>query len=175
VLQKRSAQPLEIGAVTRAHGLRGDVRVRLHWSGSDTLEGVRVVLLRSGASQSTREFSVHSARRSPQGLILKLDGVDDRDSAEALRGSLVSVPREFLPQLDEGEYYLSDLVDAEVRCEGEVIGVVESIRLHPSVDCLVILTGTGKRVEQPVVSHWLESVDVDAGVVLLSSRDGLIE
>ncbi len=173
-LPERTAKPLEVGVILRAHGLRGDVRVRLHWAGSDTLENVPAVLLRSDKGLDV-SYVVQSARRSPQGLLLKLDGVGDRDAADALRGARVLVAREYLPPMQEGEFFLTDLVGATVRCGDEVIGVVESIRVHPSVDCLVILSPQGKRLEQPVVEHWLESVNVDQGEIVLATRDGLID
>jgi ribosomal 30S subunit maturation factor RimM len=76
--------------------------------------------------------------------------------------------------LAAGEYYLSDLVGAEVVAPDGVVGKVVELGLHPSVDTLIIETADGTRVEQPMVETWVKSVDTTGGRVELSSRDGLI-
>jgi 16S rRNA processing protein RimM len=107
-------------------------------------------------------------------VLLRLSGVHDRDAAEALRGLTVCVPRERLPPPEEGEYYLCDLVGATVRTPSKIIGQVTEVRVHPSVDTLVIRAPDGKLLEQVIAEPWVQSVDIEAKVVELSSEDGLI-
>src|SRR4051812_8185256 len=94
---------LRIGRVTRAHGLKGELEVRLDWPDSRALlEAERVQLSRPDASSES--YVIASTRSTGKGILLRLEGVGDRDAAEALCGSTVSVWRTELPPLEEGEY-----------------------------------------------------------------------
>jgi 16S rRNA processing protein RimM len=84
------------------------------------------------------------------------------------------VPRDRLPPPEQGEYYLCDLVGATVRTSSRIVGEVTEVRVHPSVDTLVIRAPDGKLFEQVIAEPWIESVDVEAKLVELSSEDGLI-
>jgi 16S rRNA processing protein RimM len=162
---------VEIGTVLGAHGLRGEVRVRLHWSASELLferDTVWVSLENEG-----QEVSVEALRKTPKALLLKLAGVDDRDAAEALRGAKIAVPRAELPELSPGEYYLCDLIGSDVVTPEGPLGRVVEVRVHPSVDAIVIQLPDGRLVEQILGAPWIESVE--KGKVVLSGRDGLIE
>jgi 16S rRNA processing protein RimM len=164
---------VELGRVGRAHGIRGEVRVHLHWPDSDTLATVEtVVLTREGRPPSTMD--IESVRPAGKGVLLKLAGIHDRDAAEALRGSGVAVPHEALPPLEEGEYYLSDLVGMQVVGPNGDVGRVVEVRIHPSVDSIVIETGTGERLEQALAEPWILKVDVARSTIELTSTEGLI-
>jgi 16S rRNA processing protein RimM len=163
---------LEIGFVERAHGLRGELRVRLHFIGSDALDDAERLTLCKG--QRRQEFEIVAQRRAAAAYLVQLTGVASREEAEKWRGATVEVERAALPPLEPGEYYLADLVGATVRdAEGE-IGVVTDIAMHPTVDSVLITTPAGLVLEQPLVDAWLLSVDTAAQVIVLKSRDGLI-
>lgn len=164
---------VEIGRIAKAHGLRGEVGVKLHWSASEVLFSVDEVFVESDAGQRT--LRVEACRPTPKGVLLKLAGIDDRTAAEALRGASVSVPRALLPELEEGEFYLADLLGAKVIAPDGEVGEVIEVRMDPSVDTAVIRTPDGKSVEQPLVEAWLDEVDLEARVIRLSSRDGLVD
>ena len=114
-------------------------------------------------------------RGSPASLVVKFAGIDDREQAEALRGATVSVERAELGTLGPNEFYLADLVGARVLVGERLLGTVVAVRPYPSVDVMVIETDGGKLVEQPLVDHFLEEVDVARGRVRLSSAEGLFE
>jgi 16S rRNA processing protein RimM len=166
-------ETVEIGRIAKAHGLLGEVGVKLHWSDSEVLFEVDEVRVEhDGAARTLR---VESVRPTPKGLLLKLEGIDDRNAAEALRGARVSVPRSALGELQAGEYYLSDLIGCRVVAPAGEVGVVVEVRVHPSVDSAIIADPSGKLREQPLVDAWVEEVDLDARVLRLSSTDGLVE
>lgn len=165
--------PLEIGRVVRAHGLRGAVNIALHFKGSDALDDAQQVTLKDAAG-AERAYAVRHVGGTGGFRTLELEGVDDRNQAEALRGARVLISRLELPPLEPGAYYLADLVGATVSAPDGVVGQVVEIALHPSVDALVIETPEGERLEQPLLDHWLQRVDVAAKAVVLTSRDGLM-
>lgn len=163
---------LELGRVLRPHGLGGELKVRLHWDGSTTLSEVDSVIVGAGAEATSR--AIEHVRPGPKGVLLKLAGIDDRDAAEALSGAPLAVPRSALPALEPGEYYLADLIGAEVWGPEGRLGQVTELRSHPTVDAVVVRLADGRVVEQALAPPWLEAVDVDAGRIVLSSTDGLV-
>ncbi len=158
--------------MSKVHGIRGELRVAFHWAHSDALEQAREVLLRRDGQ--ARRFEIEQVRDTPKGAIVALVGVDDRNAAEALKGATVWVERSQLPPLEQGEYYLADLVGARVTGPDGDVGQVVRVATHPSVDSLVIETPSGQIVEQPLLDHWLDEVDVARAIVSLKSTEGLI-
>lgn len=168
---------MEIGYVARAHGLRGEFRVRLHWEESDALDSVTAVFIGKTRDQSAepRKYQLLGARRIPQGYLLSVDEVNDKVDADALRGSTLYVERSALPALEADEYYLSDLIGFEVWCAEQRVGPVVDLSLHPSVDCIVVEAADGRRLEQPLLAPWLTRVDLEHRRVELANLDGVIE
>lgn len=147
--------------------------MHLHWADSDALERVKsVTLVRGGEALEPRRMT--SARRVDKAYLVTFEGVSDRNAAEALRGCEVCVPRAALPPPEEGEYYLCDLVGARVTAPDGDVGEVIEVRVHPSVDTLVVRTPDGRILEQALAEPWIASIDADRKLVELSSVDGLI-
>jgi 16S rRNA processing protein RimM len=165
---------LEVGRITRPHGVRGELKVLLHWDGSEALFGVQRVFVQGG-ERGGQWHDVRAARRANRFVLLRLGGVGSLDDADRLRGASLFVARASLPPLEPGEYYLVDLVGARVEHAGARIGRVVAVRPYATVDALLIEDETGHRYEQPLVDEWVEAVDADAGRIVLASRDGLIE
>ncbi len=168
---------LAIGRVTRAHGLAGELRVEPFFEGSDALEHVSELWLSSEAEAPEKlvRYVLEWARPVPRAYLVKVEGVVERNGAEALRGTTVWVARAALPEpAESGEYYLVDLLGAKVvGPEGE-IGTVIEIATHPSVDSLVIRTPEGVTREQPLVPAFVARVSVAEKLVELSTLDGLL-
>jgi 16S rRNA processing protein RimM len=167
-------EPMRIGYVVRAHGLRGELEMRLDWSDSRALSQAREIILTSREGVAAPHVVQH-ARKTSKGFVVQLRGVQDRNAAEAQLGATVSVRRSDLPALAEGEYYLCDLVGLVVSTPEGVVGNVVDVQVDPSVDAIVIETPEGKRVEQPLLGEWIERVDLPGRHITLSSGAGLIE
>jgi 16S rRNA processing protein RimM len=163
---------LEVGWILKAHGLKGELCVRLHWPDSTSLDHADTLQLsKNGRVQS---FELVATRKVPEAVLVTLKGVTDRTTAEGWRGAQVCVDRAALPDLATDEYYLADLVGAKVSAPDGEVGVVVELTFYPSVECLVIETPSGQRVEQPILEQWLERVDAKKRTIRLTSRDGLI-
>jgi len=163
---------LEVGRVSKAHGITGELRIVPHWESSDALEQVSEIWLTLKDKRTA--YAVERARAVPRAYLVKLRGVDDRNAAEALHGAAVSVPRSALSPLAPGEYYLVDLIGAKVLGPDGEIGEVTGIASHPTVDVIVLRLADGTSAEQPLSEPWLSSVDVAARQVVLNSLDGLM-
>jgi 16S rRNA processing protein RimM len=165
-------ETLEIGRVSKAHGIVGELRVVPHWEASDALLHAEQIWLSLNGHRTA--YGVERSRPVPRAYLVKLRGIDDRNAAGLLHGAVVSVRRDALPVLEPGEYYLVDLIGAKVLGpEGEV-GEVTNVVSHPTVDVIVLRLADGRSVEQALTPPWLSHVDLAARQVVLHSLDGLM-
>jgi 16S rRNA processing protein RimM len=135
------AEPqVTLAAVAGAHGIGGEVRLKLFAEGIESLE--RHKILHAG----DRTLTLKAVKPGSAGAIACFAEIADRSAAEALRGTLLTVPRSALPPLEEGEYYHADLIG--LPCEsisGEVLGSVVAVENFGAGDLLEIERPDGKR------------------------------
>lgn len=113
-----------VGAIVGAHGVRGQVRVKSFTDDPLDVAGYGPV----ESEDRGRRFKLKVMGEAKGLVIAKLDGVDDRDAAEALRGTKLFVSREHLPETDEDEFLYSDLVGLRAEtADGSVVGAVRGV------------------------------------------------
>ncbi len=133
-----------LAAVAGAHGVGGELRLKLFAESLDSLK--RHKRLFAGE----RALTLTAIRPGSGGAIARFGEIADRDAAEALRGTLLSVPRAELPPLDEGEYYYADLVGLACEdAEGTPLGTVVAVENFGAGDLLEIERPNGKRALIP--------------------------
>lgn len=172
-LEDRSQTHLQIGVVARPHGLRGELKVHLHFEQSSSLNECAEVIVEPPRGKAVR-MEVLSVRGSAKGPILVLRGVEGREGADALRGAKLWVERGAVSPLEPGEYYLIDLVGCSVHFEGQEIAKVTGVRPDPSVDTMLVVMQDGSNAEIPIVDVWVGEVDTKLKRVQLHSLDGII-
>ena len=139
-----SDTPVTLAAVTGAHGVTGEVRLKLFG------EGVRA--LAAHKSFNAGALTLDRVRDDGKGgAIARFAEVADRTAAEKLRGSVLTVPRSALPPLGEGEYYHADLIGlAAVSDAGEPLGAVVAVENFGAGDVIEIERPDGKRFMVPM-------------------------
>ncbi|MEM7433528.1 MAG: ribosome maturation factor RimM [Myxococcota bacterium] len=157
---------VELGVVARPHGVGGELRVHVYNPESTLLEELAEVFVLGEPDEDPALVEVESTRRGPKTLLMRLRGVASREDADALRGAVLAVPREALPELEEGQYYHADLVGMVAVVGSQTIGPVVEVLDYPSVDCLRI-QAAGGFFEVPMLPRWLDRVDVEGGRVHL--------
>lgn len=135
------AEPqVTLAAVAGAHGIGGEVRLKLFAQGVDSLR--RHTLFHAGG----RVLTLKSVKPGSAGAIARFAEIADRGAAEALRGTLLTVPRAALPPLGEGEYYHADLIGLPCESEaGEGLGLVVAVENFGAGDLLEIEKPDGRR------------------------------
>jgi 16S rRNA processing protein RimM len=153
------AEPqVTLAAVAGAHGLGGEVRLKLFAAGVDSLKRHKILFA------GTRALTLQSVKPGSAGAIARFAGIADRAAAEALRGTLLTVPRSALPPLGEGEYYHADLIG--IPCEsaaGEPLGTVAGVENYGAGDLLEIEKPDGKRA---LIPFRPGVADLEAGKVV---------
>ncbi len=134
-----------LAAVAGAHGIGGEVRLKLF---TESVEGIA---RHQSVTVGGRALTLKSVKPGGTGAIARFAEIADRSAAEGLRGALVTVPRDALPPLGEGEYYHVDLIDLPcVDAEGEALGKVVAVENFGAGDLLEIERPDGKRSMVPL-------------------------
>ena len=169
-----------VGRVVGAHGLRGELRVRLLDGEDNHLRAVTSVLLAREEGDpkavEARVRAVGSGRRGEARL--SLEGVDSREAAEALRGRLVLAHAEHLEPLLAGEYYQYELVGCRVEDGGgHALGVVAGVWETGAPDVLVVVdeAAGGRERLIPAVGEILREVDLEARRIVIDAPPGLLD
>lgn len=142
-----------LAAVAGAHGVKGEVRLKLFADGIASLAAHNTLFV----GGEPRKVAVREGGKT---VIARIDGVADRTAAEALRGSLVEVDRDALPPLEEGEYYHADLIGLTCFAkDGATIGSVVAVENFGAGDLLDIELVGGKTALIPFRDGIADLVD----------------
>ena len=153
------AERVALAAVAGAHGVKGEVRLKLF---TDSVENLaRHQSLFVGGD----ELRLLAVRDGGKVAVARFEGVGDRSAAESLRGKLIEADRASLPPLDEGEYYHSDLIDLPCfNREGQRIGTVVAVENFGAGDLLEVEKQDGRRSLIPFKSGV---ADLEEGRIVL--------
>jgi 16S rRNA processing protein RimM len=158
-----------VGVVARPHGLRGELRVRLHNPDSGVLSDLTEIEI-----EGRGRYAILGARPERDAVLLRLVGCQTREAAEALRGLSLRVPRAALPAPDEDEYYFCDLVGLRVvDPEGTPRGRVRDVHEGPGHATLLVDCDDGRGIEVPMAEAWVLSVEIAAGRIVIRDLDAL--
>ncbi len=153
-----------VAHIGAAHGIKGEVRVKSFTAAPLDLAGYSPLEAADG-----RRFIVKAARpagASPDMLVVRFQGVDDRNAAEALNGLDLSVPRERLPAPEADEFYHADLIGLEaVTPEGAPLGTVIAVPNYGAGDLLEIAPPRGLSLLVPFTRAAVPEIDLAAGRV----------
>jgi 16S rRNA processing protein RimM len=148
----RGNRPVTLAVVIGAHGVTGEVRLKVF---ADDLSAYRA--FNGGA------LTLKSVREGGNGAIARFAEIADRNAAEALRGTELTVPRSSLPPLGEGEYYHVDLIGlAVVTDAGAAVGTVVAVENFGAGDILEIERPDGGRFMVPV-THVMIGDPIEIG------------
>ena len=156
-----------VGAITKAHGLKGEVVVLNRSDNPDRWTRGNTVFL------GARELEITASRPHGARILVSFRGVTDRNAADALRGEL-TVRRSQLPVLAPGEYWPHDLEGCEVLTDaGRALGHIIDVIPNPANDLWVAVDEAGTETLIPALADVLLDIDVGARRVLVRDIPGL--
>jgi len=175
----RAASRVVLGRVVGAHGVRGLLRVAVMGDGPAHLldaPSVELSFEERDPTRPVRRFEVRSASAGrPREVRLGLEGVDDRDAAQALRGALVLGEAARLPALEPGEHYWFELIGCEVETTGgAALGRVREIWETGAHDVLVVEDPAGGEHLIPAVDAFVKEIDRVARRIRIEPVPGLL-
>jgi 16S rRNA processing protein RimM len=167
---------LVVGRVVKAHGVTGEVVVEVRTDDPDNRFAPGTVLRGRPKTGPQREYVVDAAREHSGRLLLRLDGVADRESAESLRGTVFLVDSEDLPPIeDPDEFYDHQLEGLQVlTTTGTPVGSVAEVLHTAAGELLSVRTDEGE-VLVPFVSAIVTSVSLADQTIEIDPPEGLLE
>lgn len=161
-----------VGNIVNTQGIKGEVRVM------PTVDDVaRFKLLdhifvdRKG---NIKEYEVENVRFHKQFVLLKLKGVDDMNTAETLKGTVVKITEDMAVPCEEDEYYIKDLYDMNVvTVDGEELGIISDVIFTGANDVYAVKDNNGKEILIPAIKDCIVSVDVENNLMTVKLLEGL--
>ncbi|MFC3797832.1 ribosome maturation factor RimM [Cohnella sp. GCM10012308] len=170
-------QLLNVGKIVNTHGVRGEIKV---WPQTDFPDvrfraGSKLLLVNPEAGGQPAEVEVVSAREQKNMFVVRLKGWDDINQVEKYKGWELKVEAEDRVELEEDEYYLSDIVGCAVFTEeGEELGFVKEILSPGANDVWVVKRLKGGDLLLPYIDEVVKEVDVAARRVKVHLMEGLL-
>lgn len=168
-------EKIKIGKITAPVGLKGEVRIVSFSDDPDRFEMLDHVFV--SEKSKLREAAIENVRYKGAQIILKLEGIDDRNASEAARGCELFMDEADLPELEEGQFYVRDMVGAKIVTEdGELIGTFKDLLTNTAQDVYVVRRGSQERdLLIPGVPEFIRNVDTENKKITVRLPDGLLE
>ena len=169
---------LVVGRVIKAHGITGEVVVEVRTDDPERRFEVGATLCgRPARGRDIREHTIESVRQHGSRLIVQLTGVSDRDSADALRGTLFIIDSADLPPIDDpDEFYDHELEGVRVSTvDGREVGVVAEVLHTAAGELLAVRCDDGTEVLVPFVGAIVTAVSLVDNEIRIDPPEGLLE
>ena len=163
-------EKIKIGKIVNAVGLKGEVKVYNYSDSEEVYE--RTPEIYAG----DRLLKVENVRMQKNMVILKLSGIDDRNAAEAAKGTELFITEADLPELPEGQFYIRDLIGMEVKEQGGSFhGVVTDVLQNTAQDIFEVKRDDGKTVLIPKVDAFVQKIDGKERLITVTLIEGLTD
>jgi 16S rRNA processing protein RimM len=156
----------EIGEIVKPQGVKGEIKIRHFCDSTEVAAGFRTVYIRQKGVQTP--FDVLKAREDKGSVYMTLEGIDDRDKAETLRGFILYADQRAFPKLPDNSFYIRDLIGLAVVTEqGEHLGKIIDVLQNGAVD--VYCVKGEKTFMFPALKRVILKTDITAGEMVLES------
>lgn len=126
-----------VGKIVAPQGIRGEVRIQTFTSTPHDFKSLTIICSKFDSD----DFKFVRALPNTNVIIAKINGIDDRNTAETLRGTELFIDRATLPEPDDNEYYQADLIGFDVIRDGKKIGIVSSFQNYGAGDIIELDNG----------------------------------
>ncbi len=163
-------EKIKIGKIVNTVGLKGEVKV---YNYSDSIEIYETI---ESIYVEDRLTVIENVRAQKNMVILKLEGADDRNDAEALRGKELYITEDDLPELPEGQYYVRDLIGMSVTEEdGNLLGHVTDVLQNTAQDIFEVESENGKKLLIPKVDQFVLDIDAEKREITVRLIEGMLD
>ena len=160
-MQKR----FEIGQIVNTFGIKGEVKVTPFTDDINRFDDLKEVYVKS--KKEEKLYQVEGTRYHKNMVLLKLKGIENPEDAEKLRNSYLEIDREDAIPLEEGTYFIADLIGLDVYTdEGILLGKVDDIYNTGSNDIYVVKNELGKQVLLPGIKDVIKEVKLDDRIIV---------
>jgi 16S rRNA processing protein RimM len=162
---------VSVGVILGAHGVKGEVKLK-----SFTADPAAIAGFGPLATAAGERIEIVKLRPGKNGFIALLEGVVDRDGAEALKGIELYIGRERLPQPEKGQVYLGDLIGLAVMTGGARLGEVVAVQNYGAGDLLdVMVEGRKETVLIPFAKGFVVETDLVGKKIAVELPEGFLD
>jgi 16S rRNA processing protein RimM len=167
---------LLLGEILRPHGILGEVKMRVLTAYPERLSELKTVYLSNDPDGTdAHEHPVEKVRMNQGYALIKMKGIHDRSEADTLRELYVMVKLEDAIPLEDGEFYLYQLIGLTVKTvEGETLGTLTEVLETGANDVYIVDSPQYGEVLIPVTPETIIETDVDSRIVIVKLPDGLL-
>lgn len=164
---------LQVGVITQAHGIRGEVKVFPTTDDANRFKKLKEVILDTGRERLTLE--IENVKFFKQFVILKFKGYDSINDVERYRQGKLLVTRDKAVRLKKDEYFVADMIGMRVVTdEGEELGVLKDVLATGANDVYVVNRKDDTEALLPAIKECIKNVDMDRHVMEIHIMDGLL-
>lgn len=158
-----------MGKVVNVVGLKGEIKIYSYTDRNERFEELDEIWLDNDI------YAIEKVRFQNKVVILKLEGINDRNQAEKMRNKKVYIEAEDLPELPEGTYYVRDLIGITVVTEDGELGKITDVIQNSAQDLYEVKPEEGKKIYIPVVKEFVTEVDMENRIVKVTLPEGLLD
>ena len=164
---------LEIGQIVNTFGIKGMVKVKPFTDDIRRFDELKTVYVEKNSNQT--EYEIEEVKYHKGMVLIKFKGIDKVEQAEMLRNSYLTVSRDSVEKLEEGRYYIVDLLGLEVYTDEQVLlGTLEDIFNTGSNDIYVVKDKQGKQILLPAIQDVIKQIDIENKKIIVHLLPGLI-
>jgi 16S rRNA processing protein RimM len=160
-----------IGRVRAPHGVRGELRVDILTDFPERFNSIKRVYI----GEEHAAFAMKGVRFTPKGALLRLNGVETRESAARLSRSYIALPEAEIPPLQAGSFHHHQIVGLEVYAsDGSFLGCVADILVTGSNDVYIVRGAEPKEILLPATSEVVQAIDLEGRRITVRLMPGLL-
>lgn len=164
---------LEIGQIVNTFGIKGMVKIKPFTDDITRFDDLKKVYVET--KKIKKQYEIEEVKYHKDMVLIKFKGIDKIEEAELLRNSYLKVNRKDEPELQEGTYYIVDLLGLDVYSdEGNLLGKLDDIFNNGSTDIYVVKDELGKQLLLPAISDVIKEINLEEKRIVVHILKGLI-
>ncbi len=174
-MARKQPKYLVLGEILRPHGIRGEVRMRMFTDYPERLTELKAVYIgKSATDKHIARLGLKQVRFNKDYALLTLEGYSSRSESDRLRSKVVMVDVDDAMPLEDGEYYLFQLIGLKVVADYQDIGRIKEVLQTGANDVYVVESRKYGEILIPAHAETIASIDFDAEIVTMSLPEGLL-
>ena len=164
---------LEIGQIVNTFGIKGMVKVKPFTDDIKRFDSLKKVYIENNSNK--KEYEIEEIKYHKNMVLIKFKGIENIEQAEKLRNNYLTISRNSAEELEEGRYYVVDLLGLEAYTDEQILlGTLEDIFNTGSNDIYVVKNEEGKQILLPAIQDVIKKIDIENKKVIVHLLPGLV-
>lgn len=160
---------LNVGFINNVRGLKGEIKVIHYCDEKEQFLDIQNITIEN------KDYEIEYVKFHKEQVILKLKGINTIEEAQLLKSKDIYAPRDELPELSEGQYYIADLIGFEaITDKNEAIGRVTDVIVSTASDLFQIEKADGKTVLVPNIPEFVTEISLSDKKIVITPIEGLL-